>query len=95
MGVQKVTATQEWKNRMIAAKKNIPEGIGQQRVIEAVIALSPDLDSLANSTRWRNAWFIKNSDPEITLLVEKVASSFQDKKKVIRKRLSRQKITSN
>ncbi len=92
---QKASAAEEWRARMRIARDKLPEGIGQQKVIEAVVVKAPHLDSLSNSTRWREAWLCRVADPEITLLVEQVVGLLKDKKKVIRKRLSRQKITRN
>ncbi|MGM9510154.1 hypothetical protein ACS5NO_20635 [Larkinella sp. GY13] len=89
---QKATAAEEWRNRMRNARSNLPKGIGQQKVIDAVIVIAPHLDSLSNSTRWREAWLCRVADPEITLLVEEVAVSLKDKEKTMRKRLSRHKL---
>jgi hypothetical protein len=75
---QAVTATQEWKNRMEAVKSKIPEEIGQQDIIERVIVLAPELDTLANATRWRNAWQMKVADPEITMAVERAVEQLEE-----------------
>ncbi|GAB3892267.1 hypothetical protein GCM10028803_04910 [Larkinella knui] len=77
--MQKVTASQDWKNRMNAAKKKLPEGIGQQDVIKELTVLAPHLDTLTNATRWRNAWFMKSADPEFTKLVELIVKSLEKK----------------
>lgn len=89
---QKVTAAQEWKERMVAARHILPDGIGQQDVLEKVVELNPSLDKLTNSTRWRNAWLVKVADPEITVAVETAAASFVEVVITKKKRLSRQKI---
>ncbi|QIP16773.1 hypothetical protein G8759_31110 [Spirosoma aureum] len=89
-----VAAVQEWKDRMSRAKADLPDSVGMQDVILKVIAFNPDLDSLAFATRWRNAWYIKTSDPEITIAVEQATVYFKDKAQKARKRLNRQKLVS-
>ena len=54
--LQTVTAVQEWRERMMSARKNLPEAIGQQDVINWIATENPELDRLTNATRWRNAW---------------------------------------
>jgi len=90
--IQTVTASQEWRERMVAARKAIPEGVGQQDVLVWVATQNPELDKLTNATRWRNAWLSRVADPEITVLVEQAAAHFNEKNQASRKRLSRQKL---
>ena len=89
---QRVTATQDWKNRMAVAKRDRPSGIGKQLIIEFVVAMAPQLDSLLLATRWHNAWNLHTADPEITELVERAVQHFKTKKQVTSNRLSRQKL---
>lgn len=91
--IQTVTASQEWRERMRSARKEIPEGVGQQDVLVWVATQNPELDRLTNATRWRNAWLNRVADPEFTVLVEQAATHFKEKKETSRKRLSRQKLT--
>lgn len=90
--LQTVTAVQEWRQRMATARKNLPDAIGQQDVINWVVTENPDLDRLTNATRWRNAWLGRVADPEITQLVERAAIHFQAKAKETSDRLKRQKL---
>ncbi|GAB3956641.1 hypothetical protein GCM10028805_47140 [Spirosoma harenae] len=88
---QAVTASDDWKGRMLAAKSELTGlsiKVGQQEVILKVIELNPSLDSLAFANRWRRAWFVNNSDPEITQAVEAAVSFFKEKAK--RNRIRRQ-----
>ncbi|MGA0558315.1 hypothetical protein ACO2Q8_16770 [Larkinella sp. VNQ87] len=75
--MQKVTSAQYWKNRMEEAKKRLPDEMGQQKVLEAVVKLAPELDKLTNANRWRNAWFLHAGDPQFTELVEQVAAGLE------------------
>ena len=77
---------------MMAARKNLPEAIGQQDVINWIAIENPGLDRLTNATRWRNAWLGRVADPEITQLVEKAATYFNAKAKETSDRLKRQKL---
>ena len=65
-----IEAVRTYKERVLEAKSKLPDGVGQQDVILAIIRIAPELDSLAFSTRWRNAWYAKVSDPQITELLE-------------------------
>jgi hypothetical protein len=89
---QKLTAVQDWKNRMSTARSDLPEGIGQQDVLNWITSENPELDRLTNATRWRNAWLKRVADPEITLLVEKASIHFKEKSRIKKERLSRQKL---
>ena len=77
---------------MQAAKDALPDGTGQQAVILKVIEYDPSVDSLANSNRWRNAWFGKVSDPDLTELVERAAQFFKEEAAKKRSRLQRQNL---
>jgi hypothetical protein len=90
--IQTVTAVQEWRERMRAARKNLPEAVGQQDVLAWLVTKNPALDRLIYATRWRNAWNCKNADPEFTILVEAAATHFVEKAKSTSNRLSRQKL---
>lgn len=86
------SAAQEWRERMSAARADLPEGIGQQPVLEWVVKQCPEIDTLLNISRWRNAWHSRVADPELTKLVEAAAVHFNARDKEQRNRLSRQKI---
>jgi hypothetical protein len=90
--LQTVSAAQDWRDRMRAARERLPEGVGQQPVMEYVVGEAPHLDRLTLASRWRNAWLSRVADPEITQLVEKAADHFEDKEQTARKRLRRQKL---
>ncbi|MCK8492930.1 hypothetical protein M0L20_13765 [Spirosoma sp. RP8] len=77
--VRAVSASQACRQRMLDAKKRLPESVGQQAVMEYVAEKAPELDKLTNATRWHNAWLGRVADPEFTDLVEKAASHFSDK----------------
>ena len=77
---------------MLAARQELPDGIGQQDVINWISTENPELDRLTNATRWRNAWLGRVADPEITQLVEKAAIHFKAKDKATGDRLKRQKL---
>ncbi|MBO0953036.1 hypothetical protein [Fibrella forsythiae] len=68
--MQKVSATQAFKQRMSKAKAKLPEGVGQLAVIRQVVQLKPELDRLTNLVRWKNAYSLHVADPELTELVE-------------------------
>lgn len=76
----------------MTARSDLPDGIGQQDVLERVVDLNPSLDKLTNSNRWRNAWLGKVADPEITVVVERAATHFKEKATDTTKRLSRLKL---
>lgn len=89
---QPVSATQAMKDRMEVARKSLPDFVGMQMVITRVIELKPELDTLANATRWRNAWQLKVADKEFTEAVESAAKHFNDEYKPAEKRLRKQKL---
>jgi hypothetical protein len=89
---QAVSAAQDWRDRMAAARKKIPEKIGQQDVVAWVVEQQPDLNKLTNATRWRNAWLSRVADPEITQLVELAADHFSVADSKTSKLLKRQKL---
>ncbi|MBO0953257.1 hypothetical protein [Fibrella forsythiae] len=76
---QKVTASQNWRERMREARASLPEGVGQQDVLVFITAVNSEIDRLIYATRWRNAWSSKVSDPEFTQLVEQAAEHFVQK----------------
>lgn len=87
---QAVTAAQEWKSRMTKARSILTEqGIGQKAVLEKVVELKPELDTLTNTTRWRNAWLCNVADTEIIVVVEQVAEYFNKQAKPTKNRLAR------
>ena len=73
---RKVSPSQEWKARMRAARQSLPEGVGQQPVLEWVAKQYPELDTIAYLTRWKNAWGMHAADVEITKAVEAAAKHF-------------------
>lgn len=89
---QRVTATQDWKDRMAKAKADRPSMVGKQMIIEKIVEYQPELDRLTNATRLHNAWTLHTADPEITLLVERAVAFYKEKDKETAKRLSRQKL---
>lgn len=91
---KRMTAAQDWKQRMIDAKNDRPPGVGKQAIIVKVVEYNPDLDRLTLATRWHNAWNANTADPELTLLVEKAVKYFNEKHNATRNRLSRQKLKS-
>lgn len=92
--LQTDTATADWRERMRTARKSLPDGVGQQDVIEWVTMKYPALDRLTVASRWRNAWLARVADPEITQAVEKAAAHFIDEKEATTKRLKRQKLST-
>ena len=89
---KRITATQDWKDRMAKAKADRPTMIGQQKIIEKVVEFQPDLDRLTLATRWHNAWTLHTADPEITILVERAVAFYKAKAKETSNRLARQKL---
>ena len=87
---QKVTAAQEWKQRMRTARHSLPDVVGQQMVLKRVVETNPELDTLTNMTRWKNAWGTKVADPNITKAVEAAAQHFNDLYNPVEKRLQKQ-----
>ena len=89
---QSITATQEWRARMKAARSELPIGIGQQDVLLWITQENPGLDKLTNATRWRNAWLQRVADPEFTVLVEKSVPYFKAKYSDMRNCLARMRL---
>ncbi|MBD2700098.1 hypothetical protein IC229_05595 [Spirosoma sp. BT702] len=92
---QSVTASQEWKNRMAIARKSLPKGIGQQKVLDWITTQNPSIDRLTFYTRWHNAWLQKAADPEFTQLVEQAVQHFKTEEVSKRNRLRGQKLATS
>ncbi|GAB3767660.1 hypothetical protein GCM10028818_00870 [Spirosoma horti] len=90
--LQSVSAAQEWREKMLVARQSLPDGIGQQDVINWVVLQNPELDRLTYATRWKNAWLGRVADPEFTRLVEESVKFFQKQKANQTNRLKRQNL---
>ena len=95
--VQTVSATQEWRSRMLAAKGSLPPKTGMKTVLIEVVKLIPtEVNTLLSITRWQNAWKGRVADPEFTQAVENAAAIIADRarqdKKDTTNALSRQRL---
>ena len=89
---RKVSPSQEWKARMRAARESLPEGVGQQPVLEWVAERYSELDTIKYLTRWKNAWNMKAADVEITKAVEEAAAHFNREVSKAKPLIARQKL---
>lgn len=89
---QRITVSQEWRERMKAARKSLPDAVSHQMVLDWICDTYPDLATLKYATRWRNAWNAKVADSDYTKAVEAAASHFNDEYKPAENRLRRQNL---
>lgn len=90
--LQPVSAAQEWREKMHAARQSLPDEIGQQDVLNWIATQKPELDRLTYATRWRNAWLGRVADPEFTRLVEESVKFFKQQQAEKSQRLKRQNL---